>query len=116
MVKIYGNLKIIEQLKTQLLREVGSDIAADQLLIPSGAELRPAEIGLLASCALETIKVFKRPKIGVLSTGDELIDPINKAGGSLNEGQIWDSNRPMLLELLRTKGFPTWNGGIVEDR
>jgi gephyrin len=85
-------------------------------LIPRGAELRPAEIGLLASCGLHTIQVFKRPTIGVLSTGDELIDTIHQSENSLKEGQIFDSNRPMLLELLHTKGFPTWNSGIVEDK
>ncbi|KAI6190549.1 MoCF-biosynth domain-containing protein [Aphelenchoides bicaudatus] len=100
----------------QNIREVGSDISTDQLLIPHGTELRPPEIGLLASCALGTICVFKRPKIGVLSTGDELIDPIEEASSSLKEGQIWDSNRPMLLELLRAKNFQTWNGGIVKDK
>lgn len=63
--------------------------------------------------------MFKRPRIGVLSTGDELRDPVSKekdGSSSLEEGQIWDSNRLMLIEMFKERGFEVWNGGIVRDR
>lgn len=54
---------------------------------------------------------FRLPRIAVLSTGNELQLP----GHDLNEGQIWDSNKVMLLSLFRQHGFPTVDLGISRD-
>lgn len=77
-----------------------------------------AELALLASCGLASFEIYQRPKIGILSSGDELVDPIevvsNKDG--LREGQIYDSNRIMLIEMFRARAYEVWDGGIVADR
>lgn len=95
-------------------RQVGSDIAEGTQLLPSNTELGAAELALLASCAPNQVKIYERPKIGVLSTGDELVDSAN--GDQLKEGQIFDSNRLMLVEMFRSRGFEVWDGGIARDR
>lgn len=72
-----------------------------------------AELALLASCGISSFEIYQRPKIGILSSGDELVDP---SENELREGQIYDSNGIMLVELFRTCGYEVWNGGIVKDR
>ncbi|KAI6227755.1 Gephyrin [Aphelenchoides fujianensis] len=102
----------------QNIREVGSDIPAGELLISEGAQLGAAEIGLLANAGCSAVRVFRRPTVGVLSTGDELVDLDETQGGTaeIPEGKILDSNRPMLVELLRSRGFEVRDCGIVADK
>ncbi|KAI6219012.1 Gephyrin [Aphelenchoides fujianensis] len=91
---------------------------AGELLISEGAQLGSAEIGLLANAGCSTVRVFRRPTVGVLSTGDELVDLAETEEGraEVPEGKILDSNRPMLVELLQSRGFEVRNCGIVEDK
>lgn len=91
----------------QEIRPIGSDLKEGELVLEPGTLLRAAEIGLLATCGIHTVKVHARPVIGVLSTGDELLDVSNLAealaenGGHLPFGKIIDSNRPMLLAAVQ---------------
>lgn len=97
------------------IREIGSDVALGTKVLPQKTIISSlgGEVGLLASLGITKVPVFRRPVVGVMSTGDEVVD----AGEGLNGSQIWDSNRPMLLANLRS-----WLGpdnvvdlGIVRD-
>lgn len=97
------------------IREPGSDIALGSKILQKGALITPVggEIGLLTASGAKTVKIYRKPVIGVLSTGDELIrhdDPVPLRGG-----QIRDSNRPSLLSCLASWGFPIVDLGIARD-
>lgn len=93
------------------VRKRGSDIAAGVDALEAGTELRPTHIGLLANLGLTEVEVTRRPVVGVLSTGDELVE----APHPLGPGQIRDSNRVALLALLAEGGFEPVDLGIVGD-
>ena len=97
------------------VREPGSDIALGSRVLQKGDLITSAggEIGLLAATGTKTVKVYKKPCIGVLSTGDELVE--HNAPVTLQGGQIRDSNRPSLLSCLASWGFPTVDLGIARD-
>ena len=99
------------------VRPAGDDIATGETVFEGGEELGPAHIGVLASLGLATIEAFYRPRVGVLSTGDELVEGLRgRSGpGPLAAGQIRDSNRPTLLALLEQSGFGAVNLGIAPD-
>ena len=92
------------------VRLAGGDLAAGDEVFSLGTELTAAHIGVLASIGVTQIRVIPAPRVGVLSTGDELI-----AAGPLVPGQIRDSNRPMLLGLVRESGFVPVDLGQVGD-
>ncbi|GAB1193773.1 hypothetical protein APSETT444_003001 [Aspergillus pseudonomiae] len=97
------------------VREPGSDIALRSKILHKGDLITPVggEIGLLAASGTKTVKVFKKPCVGVLSTGDELVEHDDPR--KLHGGQIRDSNRPSLLSCLASWGFPTVDLGIARD-
>lgn len=82
------------------IRFSGADLAAGQRIADAGMRVTPQLIALLASQAMATIPVHRRPRVAVLSTGDELRVP----GVELNSGEIFDANGPMLAALVRTLG------------
>ena len=84
------------------VRKVGSDIAANERVLAAGEVLRAADIGLLAAVGATSVKVWRRPTIGVLSTGDELVEA--GSGQALAPGQIRDSNRVMLAAAASELG------------
>jgi molybdenum cofactor synthesis domain-containing protein len=93
------------------VRPAGEDIAAGQEVFPVGTVLTPGHLGVLASIGRLTVRVVGRARVGVLSTGDELVD----GGGALRPGQIRDSNRHTLLALLRQSGLEAVDLGVVGD-
>lgn len=100
------------------IREVGSDIKKGSLVISQGAVISgtAGEIGVLASLGMaDSIKVYRKPIVGVLSTGDEVVDTLNGEKHLLEYGEIYDSNRPMLLETIRSWGFEAIDLGIARD-
>ena len=94
------------------IRGAGEDVAAGQEVFPAFTVLHPGHIGVLASLGMARVPVFPRSRVGILSTGDELVP----AGTALEPGRIRDSNRPMLLALLADSGCHAVDLGAVPDR
>ena len=86
------------------IRWPGEDIEAGAEVFPAGTALGPGHLGVLANLGLRKVPVFPRPRVGVLSTGDELVN-----------GQIQDSNRPALLALCRRSDVEPVDLGCVGD-
>ncbi len=95
----------------QHVRRAGEDLKPGDIAIPAGTELSAGHLGVLATLGMETVSVRRVPRVGVISTGDELVDD----GSPLQPGQIRDSNRIMLLELCRQSGFTAVDLGLVPD-
>jgi molybdenum cofactor synthesis domain-containing protein len=95
----------------QSVREAGSDVVAGQEVLATGTPLSAAHLGLLASLGQQTVCVHKRPVVGVLATGDELVD----GPAPLRPGQIHDANRPMLLALAAQAGAQVRDLGRSPD-
>lgn len=95
----------------QSVRPAGDDLQPGDAVVDAGTVLTPAHIGLLATVGRATVRVVRRPRVGVLSTGDELVD----GDAPLGRGQIRDSNRPTLLALVTQSGFDAVDLGTVGD-
>lgn len=92
-------------------RRPGEDLRQGQVMFEAGTELGPGHLGVLASVGAGTVEVVPPVRVGVLSTGDELVGD----GRSLEPGQIRDSNRPMLLALAARAGCVPVDLGTVGD-
>jgi molybdopterin molybdotransferase len=92
-------------------RQAGEDLRKGETILTEGTLLRPAEIGLLASVGRSRVRVRKRPRVAVFSTGDEIVD----LDTPLERGQIRDSNRYTLASAIRAVGAEPWVRGIVRD-
>ncbi|ETX10744.1 molybdopterin biosynthesis protein MoeA [Marinomonas ushuaiensis DSM 15871] len=82
------------------IRPKGQDIEAGQTVVKAGQKITPMHIGLLSSLGITEVSVYKQLRVGILTTGDELIP----AGQSLEPGQIFNSNGPMLSALVTQAG------------
>jgi molybdenum cofactor synthesis domain-containing protein len=93
------------------VRAAGSDVRAGQEVVAAGTEVTPAVLGVIASVGRTRVNVHARPRVGVLSTGDELAQP----PAPLRMGQIYDANRPMLLALAAEAGAVPVDLGAAPD-
>ncbi len=82
------------------IRQIGSDVRSGQLLVEAGSMIGPAEIGMLAAYGGDPVTVRRKPRVSIISTGDELLDPSEP----LAPGKIRDSNRYMLRSALELAG------------
>jgi molybdopterin molybdotransferase len=89
----------------------GADVKAGELVLEAGSQLGPAEIGLAAALGFAALDVYRRPRVALMSTGDELVEVGTKPG----KGQITDSNRWALLAALREAGADVRILGIAPD-
>jgi molybdopterin molybdotransferase len=93
-------------------RHAGEDVAEGTVAIPAGRRLAPADLGLAAALGYSELPVFRRLRVALLSTGDEVRDP----GTVLPPGMIFDANRFMLAALLGALGCTVSDFGIRPDR
>lgn len=94
-------------------RRAGEDVREGAVALQAGHRLRPQDIAGLASIGLADVPVFSRLRVGILSTGSELVDP-GKAD-ALTPGQVFDSNRSMLKALAATLPLDIVDLGILRD-
>jgi molybdenum cofactor synthesis domain-containing protein len=93
------------------VRYPGEDIADGETVFGAGACVSPGHVGVLAAMGIDTVLVHPRPVVGVLSTGDELVE----GAAALPPGKIRDSNRHALLAQVRQSDFEAVDLGIVRD-
>jgi molybdenum cofactor synthesis domain-containing protein len=93
------------------VRPAGEDVSVGQKILDIGDQITPGHIGVLAGQGLGHVDVFRVPRMGILSTGDELAPDL----GPLSSGKIRDSNRHSLLALVRREGWNAVDLGIVGD-
>ena len=84
----------------QHVGRAGSDLVAGEVAVAGGTVLSPARLGVVAALGLDRIDVFQRPRVAILSTGDEIVAP----GGTLGPAQIFDSNTAALASAIRLHG------------
>lgn len=94
------------------VRPRGQDVTAGQQVMSPGIRLRPQDVGMLAMVGVTHAPVYRRPRVAVLSTGDELA----ALGETLQPGQIYDSNTYALLAQVETTGAEAVNLGIARDK
>ncbi|KAK2595937.1 hypothetical protein QQS21_006532 [Conoideocrella luteorostrata] len=98
------------------IREIGSDVTKGTVILKKGEQISGVggEIGLLAAVGVSEVKVYRRPVIGVLSTGDEIIE-YNRPG-PMRLGEVRDTNRITLISAAREWGFEVVDLGIAKDK
>ncbi|MEQ1647268.1 MAG: gephyrin-like molybdotransferase Glp [Hyphomicrobiaceae bacterium] len=94
------------------VRKAGEDVAANTELFIRGNIIRPQDIAALASIGIASVPVYKRLRVAILSSGDEIIRP----GTQLTFGQVYDANAPMIASLARSAGCDVTDLGIAPDR
>lgn len=96
----------------QHVRQVGEDIVATEMVIPSHHKIRPIDIGALISGGIEAVEVYSKPKIGILPTGTEIIENIS----DLEDGKIIDSNsRVFENEIIQIGAIPNRYSPVKDD-
>eukprot|EP00210_Caulerpa_lentillifera_P001720 g1653.t1 len=95
------------------IRPVGSDIEVGVKILSKGDLIGVAEVGLLATIAKASVKVVQKPKVAILSNGDELLEFDSETKAQF--GEIRDANRPMLLACCKERGFIVIDLGIARD-
>ena len=101
----------VKPAESQNIRPAGNDIKNGDKILNQGSFLRPQELGLAASIGLESLSVFKKIRVGIFFTGDELVEP----GEPLAPGKIYDSNRYTLHGMLQKLGCEIVDLGLVGD-
>lgn len=93
------------------IRYPGEDVRPGTVLVGAGSEIGPAETALLAAAGVSPVRVSRRPRVAIVSTGDELV-PL---GEPLGPGQIYESNAPYLIAAVTRAGGEPWPLGVARD-
>ena len=96
----------------QNIRPRAGDLSIGQMILDRGVRLKPADLALCASVGLDRVSVRRPLTVAVFSSGDELRQP----GEPLAHGQIYDSNRPMILSMVAELGFRVIDMGCLPDQ
>ncbi|MBK5374718.1 molybdopterin molybdotransferase MoeA [Pseudomonas sp. TH43] len=108
-----GRVRFLQPLKIgQNIRAQGQENRAGDILLRVGKRLGPFELAVAAGQGLAQLHVVRRPRVALLSTGDELVEP----GLPLRPGSIYNSNRVLLAHWLRELGCEVIDAGILPDR
>lgn len=112
-----GTLRITKRVKAgENILSPGEDLKKGTLLFEAGTRVRPQQIALLSLLGVRQLKVYSKPRIAVLSTGDELQDLVKRKNtGKSTIAQTFDSNRPFLLSAISELGGIPVDLGIVHD-
>lgn len=100
----------------QWVRRAGEDVSAGRTVLSRGIRLTPQALGLAASIGMHQLTVARRPRVALLSTGDELVMPGEVPPEAMKRGAIYNSNRFFLRALLQRMGCEVQDLGIVPDR
>ena len=99
----------------QWIRRAGEDVSAGDVVLSRGERLTPAALGLAASVGFDRLQVARKPRVALLSTGDELVMPGEVAPEAMKPGAIYNSNRFFMRALLHRLGCKVDDLGIVPD-
>jgi molybdopterin molybdotransferase len=94
------------------IRPVGQEIQKGRKILARGRRLHPQEIGMLATLGIDRVNVFRKPRIAIISSGDELISP----PAPLTAGKIYDANSHTIAAQIRQYGWEVVSLGIVRDQ
>ena len=97
--------------KFNAVRYKGEEVKAGEILLKKGEILTPAKVMMLAAQGIYCVCVAREPKIGIFSSGDEVVEPWQNAG----QGQIYNANAAGIASLLQSFGFASSYAGIVKD-
>ncbi|MBL8050096.1 MAG: molybdopterin molybdotransferase MoeA [Anaerolineales bacterium] len=93
------------------IRPKGTDIKSGQVVLQKGRFIKPQDLGLLATLGIANVEVYKKPRVALLSSGDELLD----VNSPLEEGKIRDSNSYTLASLLENANVEVIRLGVAKD-
>ena len=112
--RIEGDTMIVEQAVERLrhVRQRGEEVQKGERVLERGITIHPGVIATLASVGRDTVRVVRKPRVAVIATGDEAAQP----GSKLGPAQIFDSNSPMIVALLRQAGIEPVRVRQVGDR
>ena len=107
LVRIFASVRLGDNVATR-----GADIKRGSVVIHAGESLTPAKIGALAAIGSDRVRVYERPRVAILTTGEELIPP----GRPIRPGQVYDINSNTIASVVRENGGEPVFLGRVADR
>lgn len=108
-----GNVKLLSSVSPwQNVRQIGEDICASEMIIPSNTRIEPAVIGAMLAGGVLSVKVWRVPVVGIIPTGDEIVSPTDNPA----RGEIIEFNSSIFSAMLKKYGAASHVYGIVPDK